>query len=84
MLVTHRELRTNNDIRASCSVMLAVHGFVGTQQGRLRLKYLPTCAQELNPVEYLWGYWKHHVLPSEHNYRVISNGHPRLRHQQLV
>jgi len=23
----------------------------------------PAYAPELNPVEYLWGYWKHHQLP---------------------
>lgn len=44
--------------------MLAIHAFVGTQHGRLQLKFLLTYAQELNPVEYLWGYWKHHALPN--------------------
>ena len=28
------------------------------------LEYLPAYAPELNPVEYLWGHWKHHVLPN--------------------
>jgi transposase len=27
-------------------------------------EYLPGYAPELNPVEYLWGYWKHHALPN--------------------
>jgi len=26
--------------------------------------HLPSYAPELNPVEYLWGYWKHHELPN--------------------
>jgi len=26
--------------------------------------YLPAYAPELNPVEYLWGYWKQHELPN--------------------
>jgi transposase len=25
---------------------------------------LPAYAPELNPVEYLWGYWKQHELPN--------------------
>jgi hypothetical protein len=25
---------------------------------------LPAYAPELNPVEYIWGYWKHHELPN--------------------
>jgi transposase len=25
---------------------------------------LPVYAPELNPVEYIWGYWKHHELPN--------------------
>jgi len=27
-------------------------------------EYLPAYAPELNPVEYLWGYWKQHELPN--------------------
>jgi transposase len=38
--------------------------FVAGQQGRLALDYLPAYAPELNPVEYIWGYWKHHELPN--------------------
>ena len=33
--------------------------FVAGQRGRLALDYLPAYAPELNPVEYIWGYWKH-------------------------
>jgi transposase len=41
-----------------------VRDFVASQNGRLTLEYLPGYAPELNPVEYLWGYWKHHELPN--------------------
>lgn len=41
-----------------------VQAFVDTQRGRLQLECLPAYAPELNPVEYLWGYWKHHALPN--------------------
>jgi transposase len=35
----------------------SLHGWISTE-------YLPPYAPELNPVEYLWGHWKHHVLPN--------------------
>ena len=38
--------------------------FVRQQRGRLWLEFLPAYAPELNPVEYLWGHWKHHELPN--------------------
>jgi transposase len=41
-----------------------VNGFVGRQNGRIELEYLPAYAPELNPVEYLWGHWKQHELPN--------------------
>ena len=41
-----------------------VRGFVESQNGRLALEFLPGYAPELNPVEYLWGHWKHHELPN--------------------
>jgi transposase len=41
-----------------------VKEFVAEQQGRLQLERLPAYAPELNPVEYLWGYWKQHELPN--------------------
>ena len=28
------------------------------------MDYLPGYAPELNPVEYIWGYWKQHALPN--------------------
>jgi transposase len=39
-----------------------VREFVAEQGGRLELEYLPAYAPELNPVEYLWGYWKQHEM----------------------
>ncbi len=41
-----------------------VKEFVAQQAGRLVLEFLPAYAPELNPVEYLWGYWKQHELPN--------------------
>jgi transposase len=41
-----------------------VKDFVAQQNGRIELEYLPAYAPELNPVEYLWGYWKQHELPN--------------------
>jgi transposase len=42
------------------------HGmdFVRQQRGRLWSEFLPACAPELNPVEYLWSHWKQHELPT--------------------
>ena len=39
-----------------------VQEFVEDQHGRLPAEFLPAYAPELHPVEYLWEYWKHHVL----------------------
>ncbi len=41
-----------------------VKDFVVQRRGRLRIDFLPAYAPELNPVEYLWGYWKQHELPN--------------------
>jgi transposase len=41
-----------------------VREFIAAQEGRLLTEYLPSYAPELNPVEYLWGYWKQHALPN--------------------
>lgn len=41
-----------------------VKDFVVRQRGGIHLEYLPAYAPELNPVEYLWGYWKQHELPN--------------------
>jgi transposase len=39
-----------------------VRQFICVQRGRLAIAWLPGYAPELNPVEYLWGYWKRHEL----------------------
>jgi transposase len=41
-----------------------VQHWVAGQRARLELERLPAYAPELNPVEYLWGYWKQHELPN--------------------
>lgn len=41
-----------------------VKNFVTQQNDRIDLETLPAYAPELNPVEYLWGYWKQHELPN--------------------
>jgi transposase len=41
-----------------------VREYVAAQRGALTLERLPAYAPELNPVEYVWGYWKHHELPN--------------------
>jgi transposase len=38
--------------------------FIATTEGRLQLESLPAYAPELNPVEYIWGHWKHHEIPN--------------------
>lgn len=41
-----------------------VSAFIRAQGNRLVIEQLPAYAPELNPVEYVWGYWKHHELPN--------------------
>ena len=38
--------------------------FIEDTEGRLTIEQLPAYAPDLNPVEYLWGHWKHHELPN--------------------
>jgi transposase len=38
--------------------------FIASQGDRLQVEYLPGYAPELNPVEYIWAYWKQHTLPN--------------------
>jgi transposase len=38
--------------------------FIAQQDKRLWVEYLPGYAPELNPVEYIWSYWKQHCLPN--------------------
>ncbi len=48
--------------------------FIRQQRGRLWVEFLPGYAPELNPVEYLWSYWKQHELPNfcPQNFRRLS------------
>ncbi len=41
-----------------------VKEYLDTLNGRIALEYLPAYAPELNPVEYIWGYLKHHAMPN--------------------
>ena len=53
---------------------ILVREFIAAQHGRLAIEYLPGYAPELNPVEYIWGYWKHHELPNfcPHDFQQLS------------
>jgi transposase len=50
--------------RLSAHKSALVRDFIDSQGDRIRLEWLPAYAPELNPVEYLWGHWKHHELPN--------------------
>ena len=41
-----------------------VREYIAGLQGWSSTAYLPPYAPELNPVEYIWGYWKQHELPN--------------------
>lgn len=41
-----------------CHRSKKVREYVSGLKGRIELEFLPAYAPELNPVEYLWGYWK--------------------------
>jgi len=41
-----------------------VRAHVEAQHGRILIEYLPPYAPELNPVERIWGYLKHHAIPN--------------------
>ncbi len=41
-----------------------VSDFIAAQRGRLVIEWPPGYAPELNPVDYIWGYWKNHELPN--------------------
>ena len=41
-----------------------VQEFIALSDGHLATEYLPSYAPELNPVEYIWSYWKQHELPN--------------------
>jgi hypothetical protein len=40
---------------------------------RDRLEYLPGYAPDLNPVEYLWAYWRQHSLPNVKDYWSLDD-----------
>jgi len=42
----------------ACHRSKKVVDYVAGLKGRIELELLPAYAPELNPVEYLWGYWK--------------------------
>jgi transposase len=41
-----------------------VRDYVDSLGGWIQMEYLPPYAPELNPVEYIWPYWKQHELPN--------------------
>ncbi len=41
-----------------------VREFIELSAGHIATEYLPPYAPELNPVEYIWAYWKQHELPN--------------------
>ena len=41
-----------------------VRDYIESLGGKLWVERLPAYAPELNPTEYLWGYWKQHELPN--------------------
>ena len=41
-----------------------VRAHVEAQRGRILLERLPAYAPEMNPVECIWGYLKHHAMPN--------------------
>ncbi len=41
-----------------------VREFIELSEGHIVTESLPAYAPELNPVEYIWSYWKQHELPN--------------------
>lgn len=41
-----------------------VRDYLDSLQGHIQVEYLPAYSPELNPVEYIWAYWKQHELPN--------------------
>ena len=41
-----------------------VREFIELSEGHIETEYRPPYAPELNPVEYIWAYWKQHELPN--------------------
>jgi DDE superfamily endonuclease len=60
-----------------------VQDFIAELQGWISTAYLPPYAPELNPVEYIWGYWKQHELPNvcPKDYWQLSEAARRTLHR---
>ena len=41
-----------------------VRDYLASLDGWIQVEYLPPYAPELNPVEYIWAYWKQHEMPN--------------------
>ena len=41
-----------------------VRDHIAALRGQIQVECLPSDAPELNPVEYIWAYWKQHELPN--------------------
>lgn len=41
-----------------------VREYIDSLEGKVATAHLPAYAPELNPVEYIWAYWKQHELPN--------------------
>ena len=41
-----------------------VRDYLASLDGWIHVEYLPAYAPELNPVEFIWAYWKQHELPN--------------------
>ena len=50
--------------RLSAHKSRITNDFIAQHRQRLYVEYLPGYAPELNPVEYIWAYWKQHTLPN--------------------
>lgn len=62
-----------------------VRDYVEEQDGAIKLEFLPAYAPELNPVEYIWGYWKNHELPNfcpKHFAQLSDTARRRLKSMQ--
>ena len=53
-----------------------VRDYLSSFGGWIHMEYLPPYAPELNPVEYIWAYWKQHELPNvcPKDYWQLSQG----------
>ncbi|HLJ15061.1 MAG TPA: hypothetical protein VKV15_11230 [Bryobacteraceae bacterium] len=47
----------------ACAPPCLVRDYITGLHGQIHVEYLPVHAPELNPVEYIWAYWKQHELP---------------------